>query len=106
MKFSKDYQPSGRGRKKGSKDKVTAAAKEVLSQAIDGYLPNLANDLEQLQPSQRVQAVTNLLRYILPTLKRSEVSQTMEGISFMTLDVETKLRLIDEIYPDEVHPDK
>lgn len=101
MRFSKENQPKGRGRPKGSKDKVKVATKEILGQAIDGYMPNLAEDLETLKPAQRVQAVTNLLKYILPTLKQSEVNQTMEGVNWMHLDAETKLRLIDEIYPDE-----
>lgn len=106
MRFSKENQPAKRGRPKGSKDKVKVATKEILGQAIDGYMPNLAEDLQVLKPAQRVQAVTNLLKYILPTLKQSEVSQTMENVSWLNLDMNTRLKLIDEIYPDEIHPDK
>ena len=64
------------GRQKGSSNQITNKTKQVITELIEGNLNRLKQDLDELQPKERLQVITGLLRYILPTLRAQEVSVT------------------------------
>ena len=59
----------GSGRKKGTPNKLTHEIREALRQALVGELDKLSETLEALGPSQRVDAVLKLLKYVLPPVE-------------------------------------
>ncbi len=60
------------GRPKGSLNKTTAETKDLLQKIIGKELTKLGAMLEQLEPNERITAISRLLPYILP--KQQETS--------------------------------
>jgi len=73
MAFTKGHNHST-GRPKGSQNKVTREIKQGFEALLHNNVEKLQADLDALEPKDRLQALTNLSKYILPTLKQSEVS--------------------------------
>jgi len=61
------------GRTKGVSNAITTKTKAAISQLIEGSLDGLKDDLKELSPKDRLSVITNLLKYVIPTLKASEV---------------------------------
>ena len=61
------------GRRLGTSNAITTKTKEAISQLIEGSLDGLKDDLKELSPKDRLSVITNLLKYVIPTLKASEV---------------------------------
>ncbi|MBC7525912.1 MAG: hypothetical protein H7239_15935 [Flavobacterium sp.] len=59
------------GRSKGTPNRTTAETKQLLQTIVGKELDNLGTMLEQLEPNERINAISKLLPYILP--KQSEV---------------------------------
>lgn len=71
----------GRGRPVGSPNKTTAKTKEYLL-AISEELENtLLDDLQELQPLERVKIWLSLQEYILPKLSRQQTEQADNDIN-------------------------
>lgn len=49
------------GRKAGTPNKVTGTVKEWIASIIDGNREQFENDLEKLEPGERVRVISNLL---------------------------------------------
>ncbi|MNT08423.1 hypothetical protein D3C72_1431650 [compost metagenome] len=62
----------GSGRTKGTPNKTTTEAREILQKAIGKELDKLGTILAKLEPLERVNALAKLLPYILP--KQSEIT--------------------------------
>lgn len=60
------------GRTKGTPNKTTAEAREILQKVIGKELDKLGALLANLEPIERVNALAKLLPYILP--KQSEIT--------------------------------
>lgn len=67
--------PKTGGRKKGTPNKSTAAVKDYIADVLHRYMqppaadstaPNLERDLENMQPEDRVRAMTQLAGYVVP----------------------------------------
>ena len=71
------------GRTKGTPNRTTAETKELLQKIVNKEIDNLSLLLEQLEPNERINAISKLLPYIVP--KQSEVFTTdtkVEPIEF------------------------
>ena len=67
------------GRAKGTPNRTTAETKELLQAIISKELDKLGGMLEQLEPNERINAISKLLPYILP--KQTEIAiETREFI--------------------------
>ena len=64
------------GRTKGTPNRTTAETKELLQTIVSKELDKLGAMLEQLEPNERINAISKLLPYILP--KQSETSFSTE----------------------------
>lgn len=66
------------GRTKGVPNKISQTTRELITNIIDSNLDRFQEDLNSLQPRDRVNAILQLLKFNLPTLKAVEVSTTDE----------------------------
>ncbi len=60
------------GRSKGTPNRTTAETKDLLKSIVGKELTKLGVMLEQLEPMERINAISKLLPYILP--KQQETS--------------------------------
>lgn len=85
MQFEKGREKTG-GRKPGSTNKATADIKTKIAALIEEHFETIKDDLEALDPKERVAAYLKFLEYVLP-------KQREQKIDFSTLTEEQ----IDEI---------
>jgi len=72
MKFEKGNK-YGTGRKKGSVNKSTLEIKEAFKDLLSANMEKLQNDIDAMKGVERFNAMMQLTRYILPTLRASSV---------------------------------
>lgn len=85
MKFSSDYQPEGKGRPKGSKNKVTEDIRGQFETLVQNNINQLDDDLKSMKPRERVKAIIELSRFVLPTLKSTSVEKSRDN--FQTIKI-------------------
>ena len=73
------------GRTKGTPNRTTAETKELLQKIVNKEIDNLSLLLEQLEPNERVNALSKLLPYIVP--KQSEVFTTDTKVEPVTFTI-------------------
>lgn len=66
----------GRGRKAGSQNKTTISIKQNFQKLIEDNLELLDSDLKALTPKDRIRAVTELAKFVVPTMKQVEAEVT------------------------------
>jgi hypothetical protein len=86
---------AGKGRPKGSPNKVTATAKEFLQMLSDELRETILNDLSQLEPLERVKVFIQLQEFLIPKLARKQIEPIGEDnkIEYIINVVEGKERL-------------
>ena len=62
------------GRPKGSMNKATAEIREKYLQLIQNNFETLETDLKTLRSAERIKAIIELSKFILPTLKATEMN--------------------------------
>ena len=83
------------GRKKGTPNRISGTVKEWITSIIDTNRNQFEDDLELLEPSERVRVISNLLQYVTPKMQSVSPGEM--------LDVEyKKLEELLESAPDEV----
>ena len=60
------------GRKEGSQNKATQKVREAFTQLIEDNLDKLQEDLNSLEPKDRLRSIMDLAAYVLPKLKSIE----------------------------------
>ncbi len=69
--------PKYGGRKKGTPNKATKASREIVASVVEKYLNGqLIDDLESLEPLERVKAVTSMLPYVMPRMQSTALDVT------------------------------
>jgi hypothetical protein len=68
------------GRTKGTPNKITAEIREHYQNLITSNLDLLDDDLKSLEPMQRIKAIIELSKFVLPTLKATDLSINDEVI--------------------------
>jgi hypothetical protein len=61
------------GRPKGSLNKTTASIKEAYTKLVEGNIEQLKTDLKALTAKDRIKAILELSKFILPTIKAVEI---------------------------------
>jgi hypothetical protein len=64
------------GRAKGAPNKDTAEIRKLFQTLIENNLETLESDLKALSPKDRIKAVLDLSRFVLPTLKSTDLNFT------------------------------
>ena len=67
------------GRTKGATNKDTAQIRANFQSLIESNLEQLEADLKQLKPFERIKVILELSKFVLPTLKATELSTTNEN---------------------------
>ena len=77
------------GRKNGSTNKTTHEIRTKYLELIENNFDQLETDLQTLKASERVKAIIELSKFILPTLKATEMSLSNET-KFQAIEIELK----------------
>lgn len=70
--------PKTGGRQKGTPNKSTSAIRDSLQSIIENNITRLQSDLDSLKPAERVKALTEICKYVVPQLKAVELSSSEE----------------------------
>ncbi len=62
------------GRPKGATNKTTKEVREVISNILCDNLEQLQNDIQELNPKERVKVLIDLAKFVVPTLKATDLS--------------------------------
>ena len=90
MPFTKNDKNINRsGRKNGSTNKTTHEIRTKYLELIENNFEQLESDLQTLKASERVKAIIELSKFILPTLKATEMSLNNET-KFQAIEIELK----------------
>jgi hypothetical protein len=65
------------GRSKGTPNKTTSEIREIYKELLENNIERLQDDIDSLDPFNRIKVLLELSRFVIPTLKQSEL--TMEG---------------------------
>ena len=66
------------GRTKGTPNRNTDEIRQKFQLLIENNLTTLENDLKELKPKDRIKAILDLSKFVLPTLKATELSTVDE----------------------------
>jgi len=61
------------GRPKGAKNKTTVQVRQAFNQLLCENLPQLKNDIAELDPKDRVKVLLDLAKFVVPTLKSQDL---------------------------------
>ena len=78
----------GKGRPKGSENKVTADARELFIQTLEGLTPELQSAFEEVRkenPSKFLELFAKYAQYFVPKKTESDVNLKGESIDFNKL---------------------
>ena len=90
MPFKKNDKNINRnGRKPGSLNKSTHEIREKYLQLIEDNFEQLDKDIKGMRGVERVRALTEMSKFILPTLKATEMSLSHET-KFQAIEIELK----------------
>jgi hypothetical protein len=77
------------GRAKGTPNKNTAELREQFQQLVNDNINLLNDDIKALEPKDRIKAILDLSKFILPTLKATELTGATEnGINPVVIQFE------------------
>jgi hypothetical protein len=87
MGFEKGHS-FGKGRIKGSKNVSTKAIKETFQELLEQNLDKIQDDLNELEPKDRLNFILSLAGYVIPKMKATEISAditTQKGLSIQEI---------------------
>jgi len=67
------------GRTKGTPNRNTDEIRQNFQLLIENNLTTLENDLKELEPKDRIKAILDLSKFVLPILKATELSTSTNG---------------------------
>jgi hypothetical protein len=71
------------GREKGTPNKTTEEIRERFQLLISDNLEKLQEDLEALDPDKRLKYIIELSKFVIPTLKATDITATGELPQFI-----------------------
>ena len=63
----------GRGRPKGASNKSTEIIKRSVSNLLENNIDTVQSDLDEMQPRDRVNALLQFMKFVVPTQKAIEL---------------------------------
>lgn len=66
------------GRPKGSPNKATAQLRQLVSDLVQKEFENVDSLLLQLEPKERAKFITDLMKYVLPSLSSINMEATVD----------------------------
>jgi hypothetical protein len=81
--------PKTGGRTKGTPNKVTSDLRAWITELLDSNRKQITNDIESLEPHQRVIIFEKLMSYVLPKLQSVEMETKQESKSDFDMSILT-----------------
>ncbi len=75
-----------KGRKPGSRNKATEVVRNAFKMLVENNLQQLQSDLNEMEAKDRFNAVINLAKFVVPTLKAVDVT-TQNTASFKPIEI-------------------
>ena len=85
MKFKPNQSGNPNGRPVGSKNRANQIAKKAIAELLDREAKELPELLQELSPRDRVQAFVALAKFVIPTLKATEIQADFDGRVFQKI---------------------
>lgn len=76
----------GTGRPKGKPNKTTQEVREMFQCLLEDNLNQLQNDIQALEPKDRVKTLMDLAKFVIPTLKSTELKAERDK-NFKGIDI-------------------
>lgn len=89
-KFKKGESGNPKGRAKGSENKTTTEMKQILNKALFGDAQSIIDDLEELNPKDRLMIKAKFAPFILPSMKAVEAKIVTEGDTSLGFSIDYK----------------
>jgi len=70
----------GKGRPKNSLNKQTVKIRDAFAQLLENNLEQLNDDFAELEPEKRIKLFLDMAKYIIPTLKQTELEVSNHGV--------------------------
>ena len=67
------------GRTKGTPNRSTTEIRQNFQLLIENNLETLESDLKELEPKDRIKAILELSKFVLPILRATELSTTIDN---------------------------
>ena len=84
----------GKGRPQGKPNKTTHEIRQMFQCLLENNINTLQDDLTQLEPKDRVKAMLDLAKLVLPT--KQEIDQKQTNIDLSSLTTEEIRELLNE----------
>lgn len=75
------------GRKVGTPNKTTNEMREKLTLLLENNFSKLQSDIDKLEPKDRVKTLLEISKFVVPTLKATDLS--------LNMDNEVNIKIID-----------
>lgn len=76
------FKEGNAGRPKGAKNKVTNDIKLKFETLLNDNLTTLQSDIDKMQPRWRVHYILELAKYVIPTLRATDIDLTTNEDNF------------------------
>lgn len=76
--FKKGESGNPNGRPKGAKSKAKKDLLEKVTDLVNGNIERLQDDLDDLEPAERIKAITNLIAYVIPKKQAVNLQQSLD----------------------------
>lgn len=100
MKFKKGESGNPKGRPRGARNKTRSDVVDMIARIVENNLATFQNDLDSLEPRERVRAITSLMGYVVPKLQATTSDELIaaEYEHLSALMEQAPDEVIDEIY--------
>lgn len=78
--------PKTGGRVKGTPNKVTYSLKEWITSLIDKQRTQIEQDLQELEPKERLQMMEKLMQYVIPKQAAQQVKLDFDSLTDAQLE--------------------
>ncbi len=89
MDIHKNKTNNYKGRTPGAKNKLQRETRELISQFINGKLETIESIFNELSPSDKMNTIIKLSRYVLPTLRSVEIVEPLKDEKELDLSLWT-----------------
>lgn len=78
MKFEKGKSGNPSGRPKGAKNKASGKLAGYIATIVENNLHQVQEDLDALEPQDRIKAIISLMGYVIPKKQAINVQQSLD----------------------------
>ncbi|AWG22944.1 hypothetical protein FFWV33_16120 [Flavobacterium faecale] len=75
------------GRPKGTPNKNTAQIRDSFQLLVESNISKLKEDIDKLEPKDRIRTIIDLAKFVLPTLKAIEYNDSIDESRFKPVTI-------------------